>query len=43
LGSDSHTPDTLGVFFDETREYLKYLGVNELCYFENRKPVLFSI
>ncbi|SCW28532.1 histidinol-phosphatase (PHP family) [Ruminococcaceae bacterium YRB3002] len=43
LGSDSHTPDTLGVLFDETIEYLNTLGVKELCYFINREPVLYGI
>jgi len=39
LGSDSHTPDTLGIMFSETIDYLKSLGVNEFCYFEKRKMV----
>lgn len=43
LGSDSHTPNTLGINFEETANYLKSLGVNELCYFKNRKPVLQTI
>ena len=43
LGSDSHSPDTLGVYFEETCKYLKTLGVKELCYFENRRPVLYGI
>ena len=43
LGSDSHTPDTLGVYFESTIEYLKSLGVKELCYFINREPVLYGI
>ncbi len=43
LGSDSHTSDTLGILFEETIEYLKSLGVNELCYFVKREPVLYTI
>lgn len=43
LGSDSHTPDTLGIYFDEMYEYLRSLGVRELCYYENRTPFTFGI
>ena len=43
LGSDSHTSDTFGVYFEETCEYLKSLGVNELFYYEGRKPVAYGI
>ena len=43
LGSDSHTPDTLGIMFEETASYLKSLGVNELCWFEKRSPVMYGI
>ena len=43
LGSDSHTPDTLGIYFDETYEYLRSLGVRELCYYKGRSPFTFSI
>ena len=43
LGSDSHTTDTLGVYFEEAFSYLKALGVKELCYYEGRTPVLYGI
>ncbi len=43
LGSDSHTPDTFGILFEETGEYLKSLGVRELFYYEGRKPVGYGI
>ena len=43
LGSDSHTPATLGVFFRETSLYLASLGIKELYYFENRTPVSYGI
>ncbi len=43
LGSDSHTPDTLGIYFDDMYEYLRAIGVTELCYFEKRQPVTFGI
>ena len=37
IGSDSHTPETLGIHFGKTASYLKSLGINELCYFKGRK------
>ena len=40
LGSDSHTPDTLGLLFPETIEYLKSLGFSEACYFVKKRPVI---
>ena len=43
LGSDSHTPDNLGILFEETLEYLKSLGVRELCYYKSRKANLYGI
>ncbi|MCQ2533156.1 MAG: histidinol-phosphatase HisJ family protein [Clostridia bacterium] len=43
LGSDSHTPNTLGIHFEETIDYLKELGINEVYHFENRKPVAETI
>lgn len=38
LGSDSHTPNTLGIHFDITGEYLKSLGFTDNTYFVKRKP-----
>lgn len=43
LGSDSHSPNTLGINFKETTQYLKTLGVNEVVYYKNRKPYFESI
>ena len=43
LGSDSHKPETLGFYFDETANYLKSLGVNEICHFVKHKPVFETI
>lgn len=43
LGSDSHTIGTEGKLFAEAAEMLKALGVDKCCYFENRKPYLYSI
>lgn len=38
LGSDSHTCDNLGVMFNETADYLKYLGFKEAFYFIKKRP-----
>ena len=38
LGSDSHTSDTIGFYFNEVGEYLKSLGFDSVCYFKNMKP-----
>ena len=39
LGSDSHKPEHLGAFLDETKEELKALGFKEFYTFEKMKPV----
>ena len=39
IGSDAHTSDKIGQLFDRTALYLKSLGVHELFYYKNRKPV----
>lgn len=39
LGSDAHKSDRIGLHFTETAKYLKSLGVSEVFYYENRKPV----
>ena len=43
LGSDSHNTSTQGIHFMETASYLKSLGVNEICYFKDRKVCLETI
>lgn len=42
LGSDSHTPKGVTKGLKEARELLKSKGINELCYYENRKRVLYK-
>jgi histidinol-phosphatase (PHP family) len=37
LGSDAHEPNQVGMFFDETIEKLKNLGVKKLVYFEKKE------
>lgn len=39
IGSDSHKPEHLGAFIDETRQELKMLGFKEFCTFDKMKPV----
>ncbi|NLT12522.1 MAG: histidinol-phosphatase HisJ family protein [Clostridiaceae bacterium] len=38
LGSDAHSPDGLGQYFNETRKFLKQLGFDILTSYKNRKP-----
>lgn len=39
IGSDSHKPEHLGAFVDETKAELKSLGFEEICTFDKMKPV----
>ncbi|MCR5592707.1 MAG: histidinol-phosphatase HisJ family protein [Saccharofermentans sp.] len=39
IGSDAHDADRIGQHFAKTISYLKSLGVNEVFYFKDRKPV----
>ena len=39
IGSDSHKPEHLGAFLDETKKELKKLGFKEFCTFAKMKPV----
>lgn len=39
IGSDSHKPEHLGAFIDETKQELRTLGFGEFCTFEKMKPV----
>lgn len=39
IGSDAHKQDRIGLHFGQTAKYLKSLGVEEVFYFEGRKPV----
>jgi len=38
LGSDAHVPSGVGVYFNETAEYLKSLGITETVYYKGHKP-----
>lgn len=39
IGSDSHKPEHLGAFVDETKEELGSLGFEYICTFDKMKPV----
>ncbi len=43
VSSDSHIMENIGALIPETCEYLKSLGVKELCYFEGRKVKTFGL
>ena len=43
LGSDAHTPDGVGICFEETAEYLKSLGITETVYYKGHKPYTESL
>lgn len=39
LGSDAHTPDSLMMLFDETKDMLRKVGFRHLVYYRKRSPV----
>ncbi len=39
IGSDSHEPEHLGAFIDETKQELKELGFQEFCTFDKMKQI----
>ena len=39
IGSDSHKPEHLGAFIDETKQELKDLGFEKFCTFAKMKPI----
>lgn len=39
IGSDSHKPEHLGAFIDETKQELKTLGFKDFCTFDKMKPI----
>ena len=43
IGSDSHRPEHLGAYIEETKEMLKELGYQKFCTFENMKPVFHKL
>ena len=43
VSSDSHVPANIGCMIPEITEFLKSLGVKELCYFKARQPQTYGI
>ena len=43
IGSDSHKPEHLNAYIDETKEELKKLGYTEFCTFEQMKPIFHKL
>lgn len=43
IGSDSHAPDHLGAYIQETKEYLKDLGFQSFCTYEKMRPIFHSL
>lgn len=39
IGSDSHKPEHLGAYIDDTKQELRALGFTEFCTFDQMKPV----
>lgn len=39
VGSDSHTPETIGYKFDYAYNHLKNLGFDKICIFKEKKPI----
>ncbi|WP_077611763.1 histidinol-phosphatase HisJ family protein [Clostridium sp. Marseille-P2415] len=43
IGSDSHKPEHLGAYIQETKEILRDLGFHSFCTYERMKPVFHDI
>ena len=43
LGSDSHEPEHLGAYMEETKETLRSMGFREFCTYENMQPVFHAL
>lgn len=43
IGSDSHKPEHLGAYFREAKQYLKGLGYEQFCTFDQMQPVFHSL
>lgn len=43
IGSDSHKPEHLGAYIEETKDLLKSLGYEEFCTFDRMKPVFHKL
>lgn len=43
IGSDSHKPEHLGAYFREAKQYLKDLGYEQFCTFDQMQPIFHSL
>ena len=43
IGSDSHKPEHLGAYFREAKQYLKGLGYEQFCTFDQMQPVFHKL
>lgn len=43
IGSDTHKPEHLGAYFREAKQYLKDLGYEQFCTFDQMQPVFHSL
>lgn len=43
IGSDSHKPEHLGTYIEETKRLLKDMGFEKFCTYEKMKPVFYDL
>lgn len=43
IGSDSHKPEHLGTFINETKQELKALGFKKFCTFDKMQPIFHQL
>ena len=43
IGSDSHKPEHLGAYIDESKELLRELGYTQYCTFDKMKPIFHKL
>ncbi len=43
IGSDSHKPEHLGTYINETKKILKDLGFKQFCTFEKMQPIFYDL
>ena len=43
IGSDSHKPEHLGMYIEETKKFLKDLGFRRFCTYEKMQPVFYDL
>ena len=43
IGSDSHQPEHLGAYIEETKELLRNLGYQQFCTYEKMEPIFHDL